>query len=323
MKKFIIITLFILIKIFPGFSQENQNKFGINFTGFVRADFFYDTRQVVNFREGSFLLYPENILKDPDGNDINAKPSMNFLAISTRIRANITSPDVLGAKVSGAIEGEFFGHQESDVNGFRLRHAFVKMNWAKTELILGQYWHPFFIPEAAVIPTSFNTGAPFQPVSRYPQIRLSHDLGKFRVMGMVYTQRDHTSFGPNYTDPAKPIGSGIYMKNAAIPDMHLQLQYKSEGNKFVAGAGIDYKTLMPETYTIGNNGQKYNTDETISALLYGAYVKVALKPVTLKAAAYMGENTADMVQIGGYACSSITDSPPGAHGWTNISTSTV
>jgi len=307
----------------PLFSQEVKPSFGVSFTGFIRSDLYYDTRQVVAFREGNFLMYPENVVKDAEGNDLNAKSSLNFLAITTRVRANVTAPDALGAKISGAIEGEFFGNTEGDINGLRLRHAFVKISWPKTELITGQYWHPMFIPEAAIIPISFNTGAPFQPITRYPQIRLSHDFARFRLMGMVYTQRDHTSYGPNYADPSKPFASGVYLKNAAIPDLHLQLQYRAPANKVILGAGIDYKTVMPELYTTGQGGKKYQTNKTLSSWSYFAFAKAVLKPITIRAGAYMAENAADMVFIGGYACSEITDTVTNAHEWTNLSTSSA
>lgn len=324
-KRSLLLSLLIVLSLHV-FSQETKPNFGITFTGFIRSDFFYDTRQVVTIREGNFLLYPDKVIKDQNGHDLNAKPSMNFLAICTRVRANMTAPDALGAKISGAIEGEFFGHTEGDINGLRLRHAYFKMNWPKTELLMGQYWHPMFIPDAAIIPISFNTCAPFQPITRYPQIRLTHDFSHFRLMGMAYTQRDHTSYGPNYTDPNDPTksnASGIYMKNAAVPDLHLQLQYRPAGNHFIAGTGIDYKTLMPELYTTGQGGKKYQSNTTLSSWSYFAFAKAVLKSLTIRAAAYMAENAADMVFIGGYACSNITDTITNAHAWTNISTSSA
>ncbi|MEI6577220.1 MAG: hypothetical protein WCO63_13670 [Bacteroidota bacterium] len=321
--KSILTFLIVLLTIQLKAQEPKPNNYGIVFSGFVRSDFFYDTRQVAAAREGNFLICPEPILKDKNGNDINAKSSLNFLAICTRLHASITAPDVLGAKISADFEGEFFGHSDADINGFRLRLAYVKMKWPKTELIMGQYWHPLFVPDAAVIPISFNTGAPFQPVSRFPQIRISHEMAHFRILAMVYTERDHTSFGPNYADVTKPVASGVYMKNAAIPALNLQLHYRPEGSHFIIGAGIDHKTLLPELFTTGAGGMKYKSSTTISSISYSVFTKIITKAVLIRAAAYMSENAADMVGIGGYACSNITDSVTGARAWTNISTSTV
>ncbi len=84
-----VFTLALLI-VFPfiSYSQENKEapKFGISFSGFVKTDIFYDTRQSGCIREGHFLLYPENVLLDANNKDINDKPSFNMLSIQTRLK---------------------------------------------------------------------------------------------------------------------------------------------------------------------------------------------------------------------------------------------
>ena len=62
-------------------AQEKEKKFGIAFSGFVKTDIFYDTRQTVNIREGHFLLYPDKEVLDANNKDLNAKPSFNMLSI--------------------------------------------------------------------------------------------------------------------------------------------------------------------------------------------------------------------------------------------------
>lgn len=171
-----VILLLISILPFVVSSQNKDPKFGIEFSGFVKTDTFYDTRQTINIREGHFLLYPDNLLLDANKVDINAKPTFNMLSIQSRLKGAITGPEAFGAKTSGVIEADFFGNENAsfiDANGFRLRHAFLKLNWKTTELIAGQYWHPMFIAEAFPGVISFNTGAPFQPFSRNPQVRIS------------------------------------------------------------------------------------------------------------------------------------------------------
>ena len=81
-------------------------------------------------------------------NDINASADLHMLNIQTRLKGDISGPDAFGAKTSGVIEAEFYGTSELDVNGFRLRHAYVKMDWQKTNLLVGQYWHPLFPAES-------------------------------------------------------------------------------------------------------------------------------------------------------------------------------
>lgn len=301
------------------FSQEKKEdpKFGIKFSGYIKTDAFYDTRQTVNIREGHFLLYPEPAFFDANKKDINAKPNFNILSIQTRLKGSISGPDAFGAKTSGIIEADFFGNENtsfSDVNGFRLRHAFVKMNWKSTELIVGQYWHPMFIAESFPGVISFNTGAPFQPFSRNPQIRLAKSLGNLKIIACVFSQRDFTSTGPDG-------GSSKYLRNAAIPNTHLQLQYKNDSLNLLFGAGIDYKSIIPELYTTNNAGtKKYESDKTLNSMSAVGFVNLKLKPLNIKLEGVYAQNAYDMVMIGGYGVKQLTDTTTGSKEFTNLNT---
>ncbi len=268
-RKLMVFFVFWLVGV--GLAQEGE--FGIKFSGFVKNDAFYDSRQTVTVREGHFLLYP---LPKSDDND---NPSFNMLAIQTRLTGNITAPDAFGAKVKGVIEGAFFGHSDPDINGFRLRHAFVSFDWAKTQLIFGQYWHPLFV--TAVFPgvVSFNTGVPFQPFSRNPQIRLTQSLSDgMKLIVAAMSQRDFTSSG----------GSSA-LRNAVIPNLHAQLQFASGSTVF--GGGVDYKMLKPSLAS----------DETVSGISFIGYAKVVVEAVTIKAEGILGQNLTDVLMLGGYA----------------------
>lgn len=107
-------------------------------------------------------------------------------------------------------------------------------------MLFGQTWHPMFVTDVFPQVVSFNTGSPFQPFSRNPQIRLTQSFDKFNLIAALLTQRDVTSNGPAGF-------SSSYLRNNLIPSAHLQLQYKSES--FVTGAGVDYKSLTPRIST--------------------------------------------------------------------------
>jgi hypothetical protein len=298
MKK--ILLLFILAAPLLLNAQE-ENKFGIKFSGYVKNDFFFDSRQVESLREGHFLLYPLNVSYDKDSADANAQCSFGILSIQSRLTGNITGPDALGAKTSGVIEAEFFGTSNADINGFRLRHAYVKLNWKNTELLFGQTWHPMFISSCFPEVVSFNTGAPFQPFARAPQIRLTQSFGKFNLMVAAIEQRDFTSNGPDGA-------SSKYLRNSAIPDMDLQLFYKktdeADQTEFIAGAGADYKIIKPRLMT----AESYKTKETIGGLSAMVYVKLKTKPITWKIEGVYGQNLYDLTMLSGYACKYETDS---------------
>ncbi len=271
--------LAISLTLFAG--EEN---FGLKISGFIKADHMLDSRQVTVAREGHFLFYPKPPLLDSRGADINSTANFNQLAVQTRIRGSVTAPDAFGAKMSGVIEGAFFGQTNTDINGLRLRHAFVKFGWTNTVLLFGQTWHPMFV--TAVFPgtVSFNTGVPFQPFSRNPQARLEQNIGaRGKMILAVLSQRDFTS----------PGGSEA-LRNAVIPNLHYQLQFTPGPHVF--GAGIDYKVLRP---ALSEDGIK--TDETVRGTSFIAYSKVKLGKVFLKLEGIAGENLYDMLMLGGYA----------------------
>lgn len=316
-------------------AQENKEppKFGISFSGFVKTDIFYDTRQTVSIREGHFLLYPDNIFPDSNLKDINDKSSLNILSIQSRLRGAISGPDALGAKTSGVLEADFFGNAGSgldDVNGFRLRHAFVKLNWKSTELLVGQYWHPMFIAESFPGVASFNTGAPFQPFSRNPQIRIAKSLGGLKLIGCLFSQRDFTSTGPEYTKSATNIyfstavPSSKYLRNSSIPNVHFQMQFIPKSTEHLFGVGVDYKILLPELYTVDYTKTKvFESSEKIGGVSAIAFAKFKFKPMTIKIEGVYAQNAHDLAMIGGYAVQQVTDSLTGAKSFTNLNTGSL
>ncbi|MCX6258371.1 MAG: hypothetical protein NTW49_10820 [Bacteroidia bacterium] len=287
MKKLFFIIVFMLPLWL--FSQE-EKKFGISFSGYVKNDIFFDSRQTVNFREGEFLLYPRNELLDVNGKDANATAGFNMLSIQSGITGNITGPDAFGAKTSALIEGEYSGTSDAGINTFSLRQAYVKLNWKTTELLIGQTWHPMFNTDCMPGVISFNNGAPFQPYSRNPQIRLNQSLGDITFLAALLSQRDFTS----------PGGSAS-LRNSGLPDIQLQLQYKltdkETGTEFLAGIGGGYKELLPRLET----DSFYMTREKVKGISYLAYLKYKSPFLTFKCMGVTGQNLYDLTMLGGYA----------------------
>ncbi|MBE0644351.1 MAG: hypothetical protein IH600_09755 [Bacteroidetes bacterium] len=318
--RYIIVTLF-LLTLFSSHAaaQTEQKPGGISFSGFVKSDIMYDSRQTVNLREGHFLLYPAAEALGAEDVDLNAAPSLNMLSIQTRLKGDIGGPDALGAKTSGQIEGEFFGTSDGDINGFRLRHAFVKLDWGSSTLLVGQTWHPMFVAEMYPGVVSFNTGAPFQPFSRNPQVRFTQAMGGLRLIGVAAMQRDFQSYGPGATGGS--VTSSSYLRNATLPNLHFQAQYAAGGHVF--GAGVDYKQLLPRTAT----SKGTLSEERISGTSLIGYAKIDAAPFTVKMEGVLGQNLADLLQLGGYAVTAFdstsgeaTYSPIGSYSvWGEIS----
>lgn len=276
---------------------ETAQQYGIKFSGFVRSDIWIDSRKNISAREDIFTIapLPENL--DRNGVDNNANSSFNFSAITTRLRGKISGPDAFGAKTSGLIESDFSGATNGTINLFRLRHAYVKLNWEHSELLIGQYWHPMFVTEAFPSVTSLNTGSPFNPFIRNPQVRFTYKLNKIKLIAVVLSERDHQNLG--YIDKETIGKSPIFMSNTLVPNTHLQIQYK--GDKNVFGLGADYKMLMPRTLTDSN----IVTRETIGTYALMAYQKYNSGKFTLKSKFIYGQNLTEQIMFGGYAVSSL------------------
>ncbi|MDO9547448.1 MAG: DcaP family trimeric outer membrane transporter [Candidatus Marinimicrobia bacterium] len=283
-------AFFILIFTALLWAESADSEYMVQFSGFIKTDIILDSRQTVSAREGHFLLYPAGELPDTNGLDINTGSNLNILAIQTRLKVTITGPDAFGAKMGGLIEAEFFGQSNSDVNGLRLRHAFLKLNWVSTELLVGQFWHPMFVTDVFPGTVSFNTGAIFQPFSRNPQIRLAQTTGNLKLIVAALSQRDFTSTGPEGA-------SSVYLRNAAIPNLHGQLQLKSK--KRVFGISGDWKRLRPML-----SFNNYETRKYVNSSSVMGYARLNLSAFTLKMEGVLGQNMTDHLMLGGYGIQS-------------------
>lgn len=272
------------------FSQNNPNPYKFTFSGFVRADAIFDSRQVVEAREGFLLFYPKKPITDPNGKDINANPTFNQYAMTTRLTAKATGPDVLGAKVFALIESDFTGASNSENNSLRLRHAYISLQWKKTRILIGQYWHPLDLPEMIPNVLSLNTGAPFHSFSRQPQIRIEHKYGKFNMIAVAASQRDYMNNGP--------IGNNsIYTRNSPVPNLHGQLQYKN--TRLLAGLAFDYKLLTPRIST----DSLYVADEHMNCLSYSGFISYTSEKLSFKTQYTFGQALNDHLMMGGFGVS--------------------
>jgi len=289
MQRRILLLLGIFLSSFSYAQNEkptNQQNFSLS--GYIKNDFFWDSRQTVTAREGSFLLWPAAIDEDLLGNDLNDVPNFNFLSLQSRLAFNWHGTKALGAKIGAKIEGDFFAQSNDNINLFRLRHAYIKMNWEHTELLVGQYWIPMFTTDCFPGTVSFNTGTPFNPFGRNPQIKVSHSFDKLKLSAVAHSQRDYTSRGPSGI-------SSEYLRNTAIPEITGMIDYKSD--KLTTGFGAAFKSIIPLTET----DQGYATNTKLSSYSAYAFLKYKAPKLTFKIKGIYGQNTPDYLSIGGFA----------------------
>jgi len=247
--------------------------------GFIRNDFYYNSRQNIDVIDGIFNMFPKPIVLDASGNDINNIPQTEMISVASRLGININGPEIFNAKSTAKIETDFCG-TGSTYFLMRLRQAYMKLNWKKTELLAGQTWHPFF---GNVSPTmiSLNTGSPFQPFNRSPQLRLKQNFtSSLSVTGAAIYQMQFSSYGPEGR-------SNIYMKKALLPEFYLGLE--NTGTHLTGGIGLDVKTIKPDSRLISKSTM--------------AYVQYTARKLQVKAKTLLGQNLCDLQMPMGYGLS--------------------
>jgi len=279
------------------------DEWGVKWSGYLSTDIFVDTRKPVESRDGGIFLYPTNLLPDANGIDLNDRASFNFITMNTRLTLKITAPKSLGANVSGMLEGWFMGVSNDDLNGFSLRHSFIKLDWTKTHLLIGQTWHPMFTERMFPFTTAGSAGAPFQPFSRAPQIRFTQSFFKYsNIMLYCNTQRDMVSDGVDKR-------STQYLRNSLMPEVGAQyiLDYKKQENnvtksEFYFGFGADFKRLTPRIKTESNiaTNRKINSFTGLIFAHYAHYFGEKTK-VGVKFKSTFAQNTLEFLMMGGYA----------------------
>ncbi|GAB1415139.1 hypothetical protein MASR2M117_05450 [Paludibacter sp.] len=274
MKKIVLLLLFTSV-IYPSFA--NSPKANLEWYGFVRNDFYYNSRQCEEGIDGVFHFFPKpkNLVA---GIDENAVSQANMLSIASRLGLNIKGQPILGAESSGKIECDFAGYGVANYV-IRIRHAYMQLKWQESVLQVGQNWHPMF---GSVIPVtiSLNAGMPFQPFNRSPQVRFTYNLSnKFSLTGAAVYQMQYTSSGPKGFSPN-------YLRNSLMPELFLGVDQKN--NLWTNGLGVDFKMIKPD---INNR---------LSSLSAYAYSQFAKDKFMAKGRVTIGQNMSDLLLANGY-----------------------
>ena len=298
------IALLILLLPMVSFSQEAKKEIPVTFYGFVRSDFFLDTYKGINAFQDVFYVYPNYIGVDANGKDLNQQSTVNFSSMVTRGGVNINGPEIFGAKTIGNIEVDFAGRPEYFL--LRLRKAYTQFIWHKSKLLVGQSWHPFFGDDAFPRIGSLNTGAPFRPFNRSPQIRFDYIAGAFTFTAAALSQQQYTSYGPIG-------GSNIYVRDAVVPEMAFTFAYAKNG--LTLGAGVDFNKLKPRVYTSGSNGV-YNSNNYLNSTSFKAFGKYSKDKLMILLEGYLGQNVAHLTMNSGYGVKTF-DPSTGKETYTN------
>ena len=288
MKKVIaFVGVFGILGIF-GVLRAQEKPFSFDWHGFVNPHYYADSRSVVGGREDMMLFYPKPVLLDSLGNDLNDGWQANMLAITARLGLRINGPDMLGAKTSAYIEGDFTGSTNATINDLRLRHAYITLDWGKHKLLAGQYWYAMVTHEIMPMTNPLNMGAPFHCYARQPQVRYSYfPTGNWELVGVAQWQLDNMSQG---LLNGIPQSSPQFARHSLVPELNAQLRYQ-KGDLFL-GVAANLKTIQPVVPD--------PTGTLHSSFSWSLFGKTTLGSVTVKAQTLLNNSLYEGCSLGGY-----------------------
>lgn len=273
-------------------SIRAQSPFSLEWHGFVNPHYYADSRSVVGGREDMMLFYPKPIVKDSLGRDINDGWQANMLAITARLGLRVNGPDMLGAKTSAYVEGDFTGSTNATINNLRLRHAYIDLRWEHHRLLAGQYWYPMVIHEIMPMTNPLNMGAPFHCYARQPQVRYEYHLLGLEAVAAASWQLDNMSQGLLNGVPAS---STLFARHSLVPELNLQLRWNA--GAFFFGAAANLKTIQPQVTTVDTLLKHTGRHSSFSWSLFGRYNGPGF---TFKAQTLLNNSLYEGCSLGGY-----------------------
>lgn len=256
-------------------------------SGYLKSEYWFDSRQVSGLRDNQYLLYPLNQYCDALGQDINASGQYNASIIQSRIRADFSAPLIYNIIPKAVFEADFFGIGAT-FPVFRPRHVYTTLANNNITFLLGHTWQPLFVKDCYPDTINFNTGAPIEVFSRQSQIRFVIDYKGFEWFVAALAELETPSTGPNGS-------SSQYLRNSIIPNLHMQTTYRFNNTSLV-GAAIDFLHLVPRLVTEKN----LYAQEYVDAVRAAVFSKIHYKDCVIKAKAIYAENGYDIELLGGY-----------------------
>lgn len=292
MKKTIILLASALLIASSAFAQEAA-KPQFKWYGFVRNYFAFDTRESSAGTEDLYYYMPkdQNIV---DGKDLNGIPSFRYAALTSRLGLDVLGYEVGGYSVGAKIETDFYSGV-SGVTGtatLRLRQAYVTVAKGGRSWKIGQAWHPM----AADLPDIFSleSGAPFGPFSRTPQVTADFKLGDAASLtASAIWQMQYTSTGPDGA-------SANYIKYSCTPELYLGINFKGENT--LTRLGVDLLSIKPRNY---NTAKTATVSDRLTTFNIFAFGQQKAGDFLFKEKVTYANDGSHMNLVGGYGVSGI------------------
>lgn len=297
MKKQFVILCVALTAVAAG-AQAQKKNFNYKFYGQVRTDLFYNSRSNSETVDGLFYMFPKDVAPDANGEDLNAKPDGNFYTLYSRLGVDVTGPMLGRAKTSAKLEVDFRG-SGTTYSLIRIRHAYFNLDWGKSALRVGQYWHPLYGDVAPDI-LNLNMGAPYQPFSRAPQVRYRFTSKHYVLTAAAVWQMQYLSVGPA-SDKAGETGtskSQTFIKNSCVPEFYLGMDYKNPN--LLVGAGVHVSSIKPRVKSENADGNIYKVNERVTGVSGEAHLKYTRDRFQMAAKSVLSTNLTQTSTVGGY-----------------------
>lgn len=207
-------------------------------------------------------------------------------ARQSRLRATF-SDEVMGVKLSGAIETDFYTRDAADTPGLatsnsvrlRLRHAFARADHPSGFFLLAGQWWSLFQNETIAQPQLVDFNGPAgQVFAREPQLRVGYKMPLARGMGDLMIEADvekhsTSNLGDATVNEARGEGQTVPLFAGKLSWLHPRFQAE------VAGAIAESKVINP-------------TGADTSATAWGVQISAqtnVLDPVTVFAHFHVNE----------------------------------
>ena len=309
-------------------SGQDETPSKVRLYGFIRNYLVYDSHEVDAGTQDLYFYMPKDRKMEYDV-DMNAVPSFRMLALTSRLGLDISGYRIGNTRVRGIIEGDFYCMSGSTA-AFRLRQAYAGILWDNLvlgDLLLnvGQTWHPMAVDMPHV--TNLETGAPFNPFNRSPQVMFHWTVGKFTWTGGILYPMQYLPVGPIYsTDPVWNSSLGKYEpkttysttksaefnKYGMIPEVYVGVALESGG--FLGKVGANFFSSMPRwqapAITIVDEATKelafdYDHTSMLKERLYAispfVFLQFTKGSFQLKAKSILAQSGEHMNLLSGYA----------------------
>jgi len=276
--------------------------------GFIRNYFTFDSRESMSGTGDMYNYQPKDVSPNAYGDDLNAISTFRFLSLTTRVGLNIVGYQWRGTEFGAKIEADFYAgldkvgsgtHKLTGTAQFRLRQAYLTLGWdslkmgkdfARVDLTIGQTWHPMAADLCDVI--ALNSGAPFGPFNRSPQVKMDARLGKFVTLTAAgLWQMQYISQGPDGA-------SAEYIAYSKTPEAYLGLSVHDKGVLFRVGA--DVLSISPRHLGTDAGGVKVRVNDRITTASPFLYLQYKKGEFSVKAKTIFAEAGEHMNMNGGY-----------------------